>query len=81
MGIQLSDRVESIVGEGESLVMSNFSFSHNVFKSCLFLMRRNECKGLRRGVLKGRWSLKAEDCITQVVTNTDLTVVVILVSS
>ena len=24
------------------LIMSNFSFSHNVFKSCLLLMRQNE---------------------------------------
>ena len=30
-------------GEKEKLlVMSNFSFSHNVFKSCLLLMRQNE---------------------------------------
>ena len=32
------------------LVTSNFSFSHNVFKSCLFLMRQNEylwSKGLK----------------------------------
>ena len=50
MGIQLSDRIGNIVGRGEIacyeqeklLVMSNFSFSHNVFKSCLLLMRQNE---------------------------------------
>ena len=33
----------------ELLLMSNFSFSHNVFKSCLLLMCQNEClwsKGL-----------------------------------
>ena len=34
------------------LVTSNFSFSHNVFKSCLLLMRQNEYmwnKGLNTG--------------------------------
>ena len=33
------------------LVTSNFSFSHNVFKSCLLLMRQNEylwIKGLKK---------------------------------
>ena len=35
MGIQLSDRVENILGKGALLVMSNFSSSHNIFKSCL----------------------------------------------
>ena len=51
MGIQLSDGVENIVGKGEIfLFMSNFSFSHNVFESCLLLMLQNEylwSKGLR----------------------------------
>ena len=39
---QISNRVENIVGKGKLLVTSNFSFSHNVFKSCLFLMCQNE---------------------------------------
>ena len=44
MGIQLSDWVENIVGKKEKLlVMSNFSFSHHVFKSCLILMHQNDC--------------------------------------
>ena len=34
--------VEKIVGKGEIVVRSNFFFSHNVFKSCLLLMRQNE---------------------------------------
>ena len=33
MGIQFSDRVENIVGI-EEIAMSNFFFSHTVFKSC-----------------------------------------------
>ena len=32
----------NIVGKEKLLVMSNFSFSHNVFKSCLLLVRQNE---------------------------------------
>ena len=51
MGIELSDRVENIVGKKEKLlIMSNFSFSHNVFKSRLLLMSQNEylwSKGLQ----------------------------------
>ena len=49
MVIPLSDLVENIVGKGEIacyeqlLITSNFSISHNVFKSCLLLMRQNEC--------------------------------------
>ena len=38
------------------LVMSNFSFSHNVFKSCLLLMCQNEylwSKGLNAIILDG----------------------------
>ena len=42
MEIQISDRVENIVDKEKLLVTSNFSFSHNVFKSSLFLMRENE---------------------------------------
>ena len=42
MGIQLSDLVENIVGEKKLLIMSNFFFSHSVFKSCLLLMHQNE---------------------------------------
>ena len=34
--------VENIVEKEKLLVTSNFSFSHNVFKSSLFLMRQNE---------------------------------------
>ena len=33
--ISVSDRVENIVGKGEMLVTSTFSFSHNVFKRLL----------------------------------------------
>ena len=38
------------MGKEKLLVTSNFSFSHNVFKSCLLLMRQNEYlwnKGLK----------------------------------
>ena len=44
MGIQLSDRVENIVGKEEiaHYVTSNFFFSHNVFKNCLLLIHQNE---------------------------------------
>ena len=42
MGLQLSDWVENIVGKGKLLVTSNLSFSHNVFKSCLYLICQNE---------------------------------------
>ena len=57
MGIQLFDKVENIVGKGE-IVMSNFSFSRNVFKSFLLLMRQNEylwSKGLSITVKKSNW--------------------------
>ena len=50
MGMQLSDRVKNIVGKGEIALTSNFSFSYNVFKSCLLLIRQNEyrwSKGLK----------------------------------
>ena len=40
-GIKLSDLVENIVGKEEIALTSNFFFSHNVFKSCLLLMRQN----------------------------------------
>ena len=36
MGIQCSDWVENIVGKEE---IARYEFSHNVFKSCLLLMR------------------------------------------
>ena len=39
---QLSNRVESIVEKEEIALTSNFFFSHNVFKSCLFVMCQNE---------------------------------------
>ena len=42
MGIQLSDRVENIMRKGEVARESNFSFSRNVFKSCLLLICQNE---------------------------------------
>ena len=42
MGIQLSYRVENIVGKGEIALTSNFFFSPNVFKSSLLLMHQNE---------------------------------------
>ena len=42
MEIQLSDRVENIVGKGEIAYYEQFLLSHNVFKSCQFLMRQNE---------------------------------------
>ena len=45
MEIQISDRVENIVGKENLIAIalnSNFSFSHNVFKCSLFLMRQNE---------------------------------------
>ena len=41
MEIQLSDWVENIVEKEKLLVTSNFSFFHNVFKSCLLLMHQN----------------------------------------
>ena len=50
-GIQLSDLVENIVEKEKLLFTSNFSYSHNVFKSCQLLMRQNEylwSKGLRK---------------------------------
>ena len=50
MGIQLSDLVETLWEKEKLLVTSNFSFSHNVFKSCLYLMCQNEylwSKGLK----------------------------------
>ena len=40
-GDTISDSVENIVGK-ELLLMSNFFFSLNVFKSCLLLMFQNE---------------------------------------
>ena len=42
MKIQLSDWVENIVGKEKLLVISNFSLSQNVFKSCPLLMYQNE---------------------------------------
>ena len=42
MGIKLSDWVQNIVEKEKLLVTSNFSFSRNVFISCLLLMRQNE---------------------------------------
>ena len=43
MGMQLSDWVENFVGKGQIAQNKQFfSFSHNVFKSCLLLMRYNE---------------------------------------
>ena len=60
-GVQLSDCGENIVRKAEIachkklLVTSNFLFTHNVFKSCLLLMRQNEylwSKGLRGGKKK-----------------------------
>ena len=38
MDMQLSDWVENIVEKEKLLATSNFSFSHNVFKSCLLLI-------------------------------------------
>ena len=40
MIISVFDRVEKIVGKGEIACTSNFSFSHNVFKS--FLSQRHQ---------------------------------------
>ena len=40
--IQLSDRVENIVGKGENTRYEHFSFSHNVFKSRLLLLHQIE---------------------------------------
>ena len=43
MGLQLFDWVESIVGKGEIAHYEQFLFfPHNVFKSCLLFMRKNE---------------------------------------
>ena len=43
MGFQLSDWVYNIVGKGEiAFTSNNFSFFHNVFKSCLLFMCQNE---------------------------------------
>ena len=50
MEIRVSDREENIVGKGEIACCEHFSFSRNVFKSCLLLMRQNEylwSKGLK----------------------------------
>ena len=50
MGIRLSDWVENIVGKGEIARYEQFLLSHNVFKSCLLLIRQNEylwSKGIR----------------------------------
>ena len=42
-GIQLSDWVENIAGNGEIARYEHFfSFSHNVFKSCLVSMRQKK---------------------------------------
>ena len=38
--ISVFDRVENIVGKGEIARVSNFSFSHNVFKRLLFQPRK-----------------------------------------
>ena len=38
----LSDWVENIVGRGEIARYEQILLSHNVFKSCLLLMRQNE---------------------------------------
>ena len=41
--MQLSDWVENIVEKGEiAIIMSNFSFSHSIFKNCQLLMRQNK---------------------------------------
>ena len=43
MGIKFSDCVEKKFSEKEKLlVTNNFSFSHNVFKSCLLVMHQTE---------------------------------------
>ena len=42
MGIQLSDGVKNIVGKEEIAGHKQFLLAHNVFKSCLLLMRQNE---------------------------------------
>ena len=42
MGIQLSDCVENIVEKQEIAHYEQFSFSHNVLKSCLMVMHQNE---------------------------------------
>ena len=42
MGIQLSDRVENIVGKGEIAHYEQFLLFPNVFKSCLLLTCQNE---------------------------------------
>ena len=43
MGIQLSDRIENIVGKGENCSLRAISpFPTNVFISCLLVMRQNE---------------------------------------
>ena len=50
MGIQVSDWVEKLWEKEKLLIMSNFSFSLNVYKSCLLLIRQKEylwSKGLK----------------------------------
>ena len=43
IGIQLTDWVENIAGKEEIAPYNKFLFfSHNVFKSCLLLLRQNE---------------------------------------
>ena len=39
---QLSNELKTLWEKEKLLVTSNLSFSHNVFKSCLLLMRQNE---------------------------------------
>ena len=59
------------------LVTSNFSFSYNVFHSCISLVSQNAVlygNGLRRVVVSGQWSLTAGGLLIQVVSNTSLTV-------
>ena len=42
MGIQVSDRVETIVGKGEIARYEQFLLFPQCFQSCLLLMRENE---------------------------------------
>ena len=62
MGIQLTAWVENIMGKGEIACYEQFLFYHNVFKSCLVLMRQNKylwSEGLNQNSIKHK---KTWDC-------------------
>ena len=78
MGIQLSYLSRKHCWKRMNCSIRTFSpLSHNIFKSCLLLMRQNEylwSKGLRSGVVLEQWSVGTVDCSIQEVSNTGLAV-------